>query len=75
MATRPRHAAPRVITVLAVGGAALVALPLVALIVRAPWADAWSVLTSEEALTALRLSIEVSLLAALGSVVLGAPLG
>ena len=75
MATRRRPAAPRVISVLAVGGAALVGLPLVALLVRAPWSDAWSVLTSEEALTALRLSIEVSLLAALGSVVLGAPLG
>ena len=66
---------PRLLSALAVAGAAIVILPLLALVVRAPWSDAWSLLTSDAALTALRLSLVVSLLAALLSVVLGAPLG
>ncbi|MEO8292767.1 MAG: ABC transporter permease [Actinomycetota bacterium] len=66
---------PAVVAGLAVIGAAFVLLPLLALIVRAPWSDAWSLLSSETALTALRVSVVVSLLAALLSVLLGAPLG
>src|SRR5215210_7677293 len=76
MASRRRIGTiPAPIAALAVVGAALVCLPLLALIVRAPWTDAWSAVTSEAALTAFRLSLEVSLLAALCSVILGAPLG
>ena len=75
--TRPsrRGSTPAVVAVLAVAGAAFVILPLLGLVVRAPWSDAWSLLTTESALIALRLSLVVSLLAALISVVLGAPLG
>ena len=49
-------------------------LPLAGLIVRAPWADAGAVLTSEAATTALRLSLITATIAALISVVLGVPL-
>jgi molybdate transport system permease protein len=75
--TRPPHArsTPAAVAAFAVVGAAFVILPLLALVVRAPWSDAWSLLTGEVALTALRLSVVVSLLAALLSVLLGAPLG
>ncbi|MEP6476357.1 MAG: ABC transporter permease [Actinomycetota bacterium] len=66
---------PAVVAGLAAAGAAFVLLPLLALIVRAPWSDAWSLVSSETALTALRVSVVVSLLAALLSVLLGAPLG
>ena len=74
--TVPRtRSTPAVVAVLAVLGAAFVILPLLGLVARAPWPDAWSLLTTESALTALRLSLLVSLLAALISVLLGAPLG
>jgi molybdate transport system permease protein len=72
---RRRATTPAAILMLAAVGAAFVVLPLLGLLVRAPWADAWSLLTGETARAALRLSIEVSLLAALLSVLLGAPLG
>jgi molybdate transport system permease protein len=70
-----RRATPTAILALAVVGGAFVALPLLGLLARAPWSDAWSLLTGEAARTALRLSIVVSVLAALLSVLLGAPLG
>jgi molybdate transport system permease protein len=70
-----RRATPTAVLALAVVGGAFVALPLLGLLVRAPWSDAWSLLTGESARTALRLSIVVSVLAALLSVLLGAPLG
>jgi molybdate transport system permease protein len=73
--TRPSRSTPALVATLAVAGAAFVLVPLLALVVRAPWSDAWGLLTSDTALTALRLSLVVSLLAALLSVVLGAPLG
>jgi molybdate transport system permease protein len=76
MAVRSRaRSTPVTVAALVVAGAAFVILPLLGLVARAPWSDAWSLLTGETALTALRLSIMVSLLAALVSVLLGAPLG
>ena len=39
------------------------ALPLVGLLWRAPWSSAWSYLTGDTALTALRLSLVTSLCA------------
>ncbi len=50
------------------------ALPLVGLLWRAPWANAWGYLTEPDALTALRLSIVSSLGATALSVVFGVPL-
>jgi len=52
----------------------LVALPLLALIVRTPWARIGELLTSETVLVALRLSLVVATSAAAISFVLGFPL-
>ena len=64
----------RVAIVLAIAGAALFALPLLALVWRTPWGQAWSEVTSPEALAALRVSLVCSLSAAAASVVIGLPL-
>lgn len=78
MASSPRRtrglAAPRLFILLAGAGAAFFGLPLAGLLVRAPWGSAWQLLTSSEALTALRLSLIASLSATAIAVVLGVPL-
>lgn len=62
------------LVVLAAGGLALVVLPLIGLLQRAPWSSLLSDLSAHDALTALRLSLETSL-GALGlSVLCGLPL-
>jgi molybdate transport system permease protein len=53
---------------------ALLAVPLAGLAWRAPWSSAWRVLSSREAVTALRLSLVTSVLATALAVVLGTPL-
>jgi molybdate transport system permease protein len=63
-----------VVATLALIGIAFVLLPFVALIVRAPWAHLATTLRSNGAWTALRLSLVVSVSAAVLSVVLGLPL-
>jgi molybdate transport system permease protein len=60
--------------VLAVAAVSFFALPLVGLIWRAPWSNAWTYLTNDTALTALRLSMVTSLSAAALSIVFGVPL-
>ena len=60
--------------VLAIIAIAFFALPFVGLLWRAPWGDAWSILTSDDALTALRLSLWCSLWATLAALVFGVPL-
>ncbi len=60
--------------VLAVVAVAFFALPFIGLLWRAPWGDVWSILTSDSALTALRLSLWCSLWATLAAVVFGVPL-
>ncbi len=64
------------VTVLVLGGLAVVffALPFIGLLWRAPWGDAWSILFSDDALTALRLSLWCSLWATLAALVFGVPL-
>jgi molybdate transport system permease protein len=57
----------------AVGLAALV-LPLLGLVVRAPWSTLPSLMAAPGVLTALRLSLETATLATVASVVLGVPL-
>jgi molybdate transport system permease protein len=59
---------------LALPGAALVGLPLAALVWRAPWSRAAELLAAPEALAALRLSLVCSVVAAALTVVLGLPL-
>ena len=76
-APRPRRGTSRVpvglLVPAAVGLAALV-LPLLGLVVRAPWSTLPSRLAAPGVLTALRLSLETATLATLLSVVLGVPL-
>jgi molybdate transport system permease protein len=60
--------------VLAILAIAFFALPFLGLLWRAPWGDVWSILTSESALTALRLSLWCSFWATLVALVLGVPL-
>lgn len=76
--TRPRRrrrtALPAPALVLAIVAVAFFALPLVGLIWRAPWSNAWSYLAADSALTALRLSMVTSLCAAALSIVFGVPL-
>jgi molybdate transport system permease protein len=69
-----RGRTPAVFVVLAALGVALVALPLLGLLIRTPWSRVGEILTSETALTALRLSLVVATTAAAISFVLGLPL-
>lgn len=69
-----RPSVPRVALALAAVGAALFAVPLVALVVSVPWSRAWSEVTSAEAVQALRLSLVCSLSATALSIVVGLPL-
>jgi molybdate transport system permease protein len=69
-----RSRTPLLLWILAVVGAVFVALPLLALLVRAPWDDLASSLSGAGASEALRLSIVVSLAATALSLVLGVPL-
>jgi molybdate transport system permease protein len=55
-------------------GAAFLVVPLVALVVRAPWHAMGHLLTAEDALQALRLSLETATLATVVSAVFGVPL-
>lgn len=68
----PRPPVP--VLVLAGIAIAFFALPFLGLLWRVPWGSAWSLLTDPASLTALRLSIECSVVAAVLSLVLGVPL-
>jgi molybdate transport system permease protein len=74
--TRPREATrvPAPLLVPALLGAAFLVLPLVGLVVRAPWGELWPRLTSPGVGEALRLSLVTATLATLVSLVLGVPL-
>lgn len=65
---------PAPVLVLAVVGIAFFALPLVGLLWRAPWSRAWTYLRSDSTFTALRLSLECSIAAAIASAAFGIPL-
>jgi molybdate transport system permease protein len=69
-----RGRTPLPLAILAGIGAVFVTLPLVALVIRAPWGDLGSALSGAGANTALRLSIVVSLAATALSLLLGVPL-
>ena len=60
--------------ILAALGAAFFVVPLLALVVRTPWGDAWSSLTSPDTLEALRLSLIASVSSTAVALVLGVPL-
>jgi molybdate transport system permease protein len=69
-----RSALPWPALVLAIVAIGFFALPLVGLVWRAPWSNAWTYLTTDTAPTALRLSLVTSLSATVLSVVFGVPL-
>jgi molybdate transport system permease protein len=69
-----RERMPALALVLAVIAIAFFALPFIGLLWKAPWSDAWSILTSESALKALRLSLWCSTWATGAAVVFGVPL-
>jgi molybdate transport system permease protein len=69
-----RRSAPVALGLLAVLGVALVALPLIGLIVRTPWSRAGEILGSGSAQTALRLSLIVATASALLGSLVGFPL-
>jgi molybdate transport system permease protein len=71
---RGRQPIPLPIGILAGAGAAFFILPLIGLILRAPWADLGPDLTAPESLLALRLSVVASLSATGLALVLGLPL-
>ncbi len=71
---RKSGATPPALLVLAAIGLALVALPLVGLALRTPWSRLGQILGSEAALTALRLSLVVSIAAAAIGLLVGFPL-
>jgi molybdate transport system permease protein len=65
---------PLLFALLAAVGIGFFVLPLVGLLYRTPWQTALSDLTTSEAITALRLSLMVSLAATALALVLGVPL-
>jgi molybdate transport system permease protein len=69
-----RERLPVAALVLAIVAIAFFALPFIGLLWKAPWSDAWSILTSDSSLTALRLSLWCSTWATLAAVVFGVPL-
>ena len=66
---------PRWILLPAAGAVLLIALPVIGMLARVPWADLPALLTSEASLAALWLSLRTSVAATLVCVVFGVPLG
>jgi len=69
-----RERLPLVGLVLAVVAIAFFALPFIGLLWKAPWSDAWSILSSDSSVKALRLSIWCSSWATVAAVLFGVPL-
>ncbi len=69
-----RVSLPLPVLALAIVAVVFFALPLIGLLWRAPWSNAWQYLTDDDALTALRLSMICSLWATGLSIVFGVPL-
>jgi molybdate transport system permease protein len=65
---------PAALAIPAIAGLAFLVLPLVGLLVRAPWSTLPRRLTDPAILAALRLSLETATLATLVSLILGVPL-
>ncbi len=71
---RGRTRPPAAFIVLAGFGAALFVLPLVAMVLRAPWRNSWSIISEPEVSEALRLSLVCSVSATALSFLFGVPL-
>lgn len=65
---------PRSVIAIAVAGVALLVLPLLGLLIRAPWTDLFSLLGNEATVTAIQVSAVVSLSATALSILIGVPL-
>lgn len=65
---------PRWLWLPAIVGAAIVIVPIIGLLTQVPYADLWQLISSESALTALRLSLQTSLAATLLCLLCGGPL-
>jgi molybdate transport system permease protein len=65
---------PAVVGAAAALGLAFLLLPLLGLVVRAPWDQAWRVLTDHQAMLALRLSLLTATAATAIALILGVPL-
>jgi molybdate transport system permease protein len=72
--TRTGERLPLLLGLPAILGLLFLLLPLLGLIIRAPWSDAGQVLTSEQAVSALWLSLVTSTASAAIAVLLGVPL-
>lgn len=72
----PRHgmATPVVIAIPAVLALAYLVIPMLGMIIRAPWSDAVEVLASSQTLQALRLSLVTASIATVITVLFGVPL-
>jgi molybdate transport system permease protein len=70
----PEGSTPAIFVMLAVAGLALVAVPVLGLVVRAPWSRAAEILSTDNSRSAFRLSLQVSLLAAAIDLLVGVPL-
>jgi molybdate transport system permease protein len=70
----PRPTAPRALLLVAVAATLFFALPLLGLLLRAPWSELPAQLCSQPVLDALWLSLQCSVAAALLSMLLGLPL-
>jgi molybdate transport system permease protein len=73
-AGRARNRGPLLILVPAGIGVAFLLVPLIALLVRAPWHGMGRLLSEAQVLTALRLSLECATAATIASLALGVPL-
>lgn len=71
--TKIRHA-PRLVLSVALVAVAFVALPVIALLQRAPWSDLTRLLGDQAVLDAVRVSLVVSLVAVLMVLFIGSPL-
>ena len=65
---------PRGLALLGVPAAALVIVPLAAVVLRTPWSNFWSAIANDASRTALTLSIRTSLIATLLALLFGTPL-
>ncbi|QIM22594.1 molybdate ABC transporter permease subunit [Phycicoccus sp. HDW14] len=68
------RSAPAPLLLPALVAVAFLVIPLVGLLVRAPWSDAWRILHGSQAAEALRLSLWTSTVATLIALVVGVPL-
>lgn len=65
---------PRWMTLPAAAGAAFVLVPLAAVVIGVPWENFWALVTSEESLTALLLSLRTATAATVLCLLLGVPM-